>query len=115
MLSMAAAYFISRGLTRNIKHLKDIMERTGAGNLELRYQGKSRDEVDYLGKTYNKMLDDIRGYIAEDKKKQKQIQFGEIRFLQAQINPHLLYNTLDVAIFYMEKVIWIWPCRYCVP
>ena len=103
LLSMAAAYFISRGLTRNIKHLKDIMERTGAGNLELRYQGKSRDEVDYLGKTYNKMLDDIRGYIAEDKKKQKQIQFGEIRFLQAQINPHLLYNTLDVAIFYMEK------------
>ena len=41
--------FHFRGLTRNIKHLKDIMERTGAGNLELRYQGRSRDEVDYLG------------------------------------------------------------------
>ena len=38
------------GLTRNIKHLKDIMERTGAGNLELGIRGKSRDEVDYLGK-----------------------------------------------------------------
>ena len=47
LLSMAAAYFISRGLTRNIKHLKDIMERTGAGNLELRYQGRSRDAVSY--------------------------------------------------------------------
>lgn len=65
----------------------------------MRYQGKSGDEVDYLGKAYNKMLDDIQGYIAEDKKKQKQIQDGKIKFLQAQINPHLLYNTLDVAIF----------------
>ncbi len=39
------------------------MERTGAGNLELRYQGRSRDEV-ITWETYNKMLDDIRGYIA---------------------------------------------------
>ena len=102
-LSMAAAFLISRGLTHNIKYLKEIIECTGAGNLNLRYQGKSGDEVDYLGKAYNKMLDDIQGYIAEDKKKQKQIQDGKIKFLQAQINPHLLYNTLDVAIFYMEK------------
>lgn len=102
-LSMAAAFLISRGLTHNIKYLKEIIECTGAGNLNLRYQGKSGDEVDYLGKAYNKMLDDIQGYITEDKKKQKQIQDGKIKFLQAQINPHLLYNTLDVAIFYMEK------------
>ena len=103
LLSIAAALFISRGLTRNIRHLKEVMERTDAGRLDLRYYGKSCDEVDYLGKTYNKVLDDIQKYIAEDKKKQKQIQEGEIRFLQAQINPHLLYNTLDVVIFHIEK------------
>lgn len=103
VFSLAAALLISRGLTRNIKHLKSVMESTGAGKLNARYQGKSRDEVDYLGRTYNQVLDDIRGYIKEDKKKQKQIQTGEIKFLQAQINPHLLYNTLDVVIFHIEK------------
>lgn len=103
VLSLTAALLISRGLTRNIKHLKSVMESTGAVKLNARYRGKSRDEVDYLGRTYNQVLDDIRGYIEEDKKKQKQLQTGEIKFLQAQINPHLLYNTLDVAIFYIEK------------
>lgn len=65
---MAAAFLILTGLTHNIKYLKEIIECTGAGNLNLRYQGKSGDEVDYLGKAYNKMLDDIQGYITEDKK-----------------------------------------------
>lgn len=76
-LSMAAAFLISRGLTHNIKYLKEIIECTGAGNLNLRYQGKSGDEVDYLGKAYNKMLDDIQGYITEDKKSRNKFKMGK--------------------------------------
>lgn len=43
----------------------------------MRYQGKSGDEVDYLGKAYNKMLDDIQGYITEDKKSRNKFKMGK--------------------------------------
>lgn len=115
LLSMAAAYFISRGLTHNIKHLKDIMERTGAGNLELRYQGKSRDEVDYLGKTYNKMLDDIRAIlrrIRKSRNKSSSERSGSFRRRSTRIFCTILWMWL---FFIWKKVIWIWLCRYCVP
>ncbi len=65
------------------------MERTGAGNLELEVSGKSRDEVDYLGKTYNKMLDDIRAILRRIRKSETNpVRRDQVRF-RRRSNPHL--------------------------
>lgn len=70
-----------------------------------------------VGKTYNEMIVRIRDLINknnEEKEKQREL---ELIALQAQINPHFLYNTLDAIGWIakmkkqedIESLYWHWP------
>lgn len=94
LISILLAHFISRGMTTNIRNLKQVME-SNEGDLSARFNASGSDEINYLGNTFNTLMDRIESYIQEVNDTQNRKRASDLQLLQSQINPHLLYNTLD--------------------
>jgi two-component system sensor histidine kinase YesM len=97
---MAAVLLISRHMTRPIRKLDEaIREVAGPKDLSRRVGGKvgykDRDEVGRLIEETDRMLETMESLFAREKLMAKAQREAEIRMLQAQINPHFLYNTLQ--------------------
>ena len=56
-----------------------------------------------LGMSFNIMIGKIRDLLEAKRREQENLQKAELRALQAQINPHFLYNTLDTIIWMAES------------
>lgn len=57
---------------------------------------EDRDEIGDLITTYNYMIDELDGLMQQQKRSAEELRIAEYRALQAQINPHFLYNMLDM-------------------
>jgi two-component system sensor histidine kinase YesM len=95
-------YFITARLTRPIQLLKNKMRQAAAGYLDAKVKPAGKDEIADLGSSFNIMLEKIKGLLEQSIKEQELIQKAELRTLQAQINPHFLYNTLDSIVWLAE-------------
>lgn len=90
---------MSKGLTEPIMKLKDNMLLAAQGDLTAKVELPGNDEISVLAKQYNNMLNKIQDLIQENNMEQRNLQKAELKALQAQINPHFLYNTLDTVIW----------------
>ena len=94
----------SKSLTKPLKQLARQMDRLSNvdfGTSEISFSDTSRkDEIGLLQKSFRLMIRKIQNLIKEDYVKQLAIRDSEYRTLQAQINPHFMYNTLD-SIYWM--------------
>ena len=72
-----------------------MMERIKKGETDLRVTVKRDDEIGELGKGFNEMLDQIESLLVREYEIKLLLNRAEYNALQAQINPHFLYNTLD--------------------
>lgn len=99
MLMLAAAtvltILVSRNLTHPLDLLMDTIHRIKEGDTSLRTQVIHSDEIGMLGRNFNEMLDQMEEL--RDKENRTNLLLAQARYqaLQAQINPHFLYNTLD--------------------
>mgnify|MGYP003374012718 CR=1 FL=1 len=89
-------YFYSKKTNKPIKDLKIAMERIQKGDLDTRVQVGTNDEMGFLANGLNQMTLELQNhiqkvYIAEIRQRE-----AEIEALKTQIEPHYLYNTLDV-------------------
>lgn len=93
------AIWVSQNITKPIANLTKQMIVVEKGDLELPTlewkAGARSDEVGYLQKRFYIMISRIRDLIEENYNKQLIIKETEYKALQAQINPHFLYNTLS--------------------
>lgn len=92
-------YYLSKWLIAPIMELKDKMLLAEQGDLDAMAKIAGDDEISVLQNRYNQMLSHIKVLMEENIKEQRNLQKAEMRALQAQINPHFLYNTLELVIW----------------
>ena len=101
--SLIAAWLISGSITRPITELHKTTTSIAAGNLDVRVENKNVDEISGLSMSFNVMIEKIKELIENSKKEQELLKKSELKVLQAQINPHFLYNTLDTIVWMAES------------
>ncbi len=100
--SVIAAWAISRSIYIPIKRLHNVTTTITKNDLQALMTRDNVDEITELGLSFNIMIGKIRELLDAKMKEQENLQKAEMRALQAQINPHFLYNTLDTIIWMAE-------------
>jgi len=94
--------FISDKLTFPIRDLKNKMKQAESGNLEVKAHSTNSDEIADLCHSFNVMLEKIKELLENSIKEHENLKKSELKAMQAQINPHFLYNTLDAIVWMTE-------------
>lgn len=92
---LTLSFVLSGMLSRPILEIQEKMGRVMEGDLQTRTTVTGNDELGSLGKSFNAMVERIDGLITSVKNEERLKRKAEIDFLQAQINPHFIYNTLS--------------------
>ncbi|MFA6911252.1 MAG: histidine kinase, partial [Candidatus Cloacimonadaceae bacterium] len=100
LFSVLLSDSITKPLNSLINKMQNISEfNFTVANNSLGASGR-KDELGLLRETYQTMLNEIKNLIQENYIKQLTIKDTQYRSLQAKINPHFIYNTLD-SIYWM--------------
>ncbi|MBR5207324.1 MAG: sensor histidine kinase [Erysipelotrichaceae bacterium] len=94
LITIVVCIYLSRSITKPISNLNETMQKASS-NLQIVADQSDIEEINSLSYSFNQLIqkiDNLLKKIKEDAKLQRQ---SEIKVLQAQINPHFLYNTLD--------------------
>jgi len=103
LFSVVAAWGLSRSIYLPIKKLHDVTATITKNDLQALVTSDNVDEITELGLSFNIMIGKIRDLLDSKIKEQENLKKAEMRALQAQINPHFLYNTLDTIIWMAES------------
>ena len=102
VLMLAALFVISKisgKLTRDIDGIVEGMQRTDEAGIPARLPRNQEmlSEIDVIAKQYNHTIDDLEKALLREKTETENSRKAEIRMLEAQINPHFIYNILDTV------------------
>jgi len=100
------AYAFSLSITKPVQKLTQSARELSRGRFDLEIEVKSNDEISFLAKTFDRMRINVNNLISEIQQKAQLenelqqskllLQESQLRSLQSQINPHFLFNTLDM-------------------
>ncbi|MGO4497386.1 sensor histidine kinase [Paenibacillus sp. 2RAB27] len=94
LFAMVLLYVVGT-LTKPIAKLVQTVVRIESGQLSERSNISGGDEVGRLGYVFDRMIDRIEQTLVENRREQELKRKAELAMLQAQINPHFLFNVLN--------------------
>lgn len=97
--ALVLAFLLSNAITQPIHALIRTMQQVEQGDLNVRCDVKASNELGQLSDSFNHMIATTQALMDETARTAEQKRISEWRALQAQIQPHFLYNTLDSIIW----------------
>ena len=88
-------WILSRRLSASVKQVVNTMKEVRAGEMSAHMEMEGKNEISIIANQFNKMMKQINNQMDEIKQVSEMKKDAEIRALEAQINPHFIYNTLD--------------------
>ncbi len=95
MLCLWGAWLLSRHLSQPVQTLSHAMGEVERGDFSVQIQSSREDELGKLSNSFNRMVAEYQANLNRSIKRQKELNETQLRMMQAQLNPHFLYNTLD--------------------
>ena len=102
-LMIFANLFVSSRIANPIKSLERSVKELEKGSLDVDIAVGGSYEIQHLGKTIRKMVQQMRQLMEDIVAEQESKRKSELDALQSQINPHFLYNTLDSIVWMIEN------------
>ncbi|RKP57239.1 sensor histidine kinase [Cohnella endophytica] len=103
LIAIVLSFFLSQRVSKPIKRLQDSMKEVEKGNFDIHVMVPKSIEIGRLARAFNIMVGKIKELMSQVVHDQEQKRKSEINALQAQINPHFLYNTLDSIVWMAES------------
>lgn len=100
---LIVATVVSSYLSSPVKDMADAMDKVRGGNLDTAINSKRKDELGRLSNQFDNMTGELKNYMELKVKHQQELNDSNIAMMQAQLNPHFLYNTLD-TIKWVAKI-----------
>lgn len=102
LLALVLSSMLSELLLKPLFKLRNLMFKVEQNKLDVRFESPFEDEIGQVGHKFNRMMDQIGELIEEVKTSEQEKRYSEIKALQAQIDPHFLYNTLNTIYWKSE-------------
>ncbi|CCQ98535.1 Two-component sensor histidine kinase [[Clostridium] ultunense Esp] len=103
IIYLISSWFLSTSITKPIVKLTNTMRLANEGLMALNPQVITVNEINELNSTYNQLVKETNHLIKMVYQKEIIRSHSELKALQAQINPHFLYNTLDSLRWSLEE------------
>lgn len=102
LLAMVMSFYNARYMSKPLKKLRQDIHTITEGDLSVRTEIEAMDEFGKLSQQFNHMIGKIENLIGQLEQKEEEKRVLEMKALQAQINPHFMYNTLASIRFLIE-------------
>lgn len=99
LLSIIVSRYIWKSITGPLTKLVAYIKDTSELKFDTDFSDNSRDELGFMAQSYNNIVKIMKNMVTQIEQEQEDKRKAEIRLLQAQINPHFLFNTLDSLRF----------------
>lgn len=102
-LMIFANLYLSSRIADPIKALENSVKKLEKGDMDVKIAIGGSYEIQHLGKTIRSMVKQMRKLMDDIVVEQESKRKSELDALQSQINPHFLYNTLDMIVWMVEN------------
>ena len=99
---MRRSFRLTGGIIQPVTEMRDKVKKVGKGNFDVLPVSAEIIEIEELDQGINKMAHRISGLLENVRKEQEAQHLTELQLIQAQVNPHFLYNTLDTIVWLIE-------------
>lgn len=104
LVSIAIASFIARTITMPLKRLVQEMRQVEIGNFRgVAHPKSTYEEIDILVSSFNQMVYRMDDLVQREKESSGREKQAQLQALQSQVNPHFLYNTLNMIYWLLDE------------